>query len=160
MDDLSTISIMVASAGLLVAAAYYLLQIRNQTKMRQTDMVIRLYNTFGSTDFQEAYQKSHSLQFRTYEDYSEKYEGDVEVQTTLYSVCAYFESIGVLLHRRLISLDLIDDLLSTDIIWTWKKLEPIITGWREHASRPQIWEWFQYLYNEMAKKEQILSSTN
>lgn len=154
--DLSTISMMVASLGVLVAAAYYVLQIRHQTKLRQTDMVMRLYNTFGSGDFQKAYQKMHSLKFNDYADYKRKCERNIKLQAESYSVCAYFEGIGVLLRRKLINLDVVDDLLSSDIIWTWKRLEPMIVSWRKRANRPQIWEWFEYLYNEMKNREQKL----
>jgi len=154
--DVSTVSILVASAGVLIAAAYYVLQIRYQTKLRQTDMVMRLYATFGSTDFQEPYHKAQSLDFEGFENYVKKYGSDIEVQTALYPVCAFFEGIGVLLHRKLINLDLVDDLLGTPIIWTWKRFEPMIIPWRESANRPQIWEWFEYLYNEMKNREQEL----
>jgi hypothetical protein len=154
--DVPTISIIVACAGILIAATYYILQIRYQTRLRQTDMVMRLYNTFGSTEFQKAYVKTHSLEFKNYADYEKKCERDMKVQVASYSVCVYFEGIGVLLHRKLINLDVVDDLLSTPIIWTWKRLEPMIISWREHANRPQIWEWFEYLYNEMKNREQKL----
>jgi hypothetical protein len=52
MVDIQTISIAIASAGVLLAAIYYVLQIKHQTRLRQTDMVMRLYTTFGSTEFQ------------------------------------------------------------------------------------------------------------
>ena len=61
MVDISTVSIVVASAGVFAAAIYYILQIRHQTKLRQTEMVMRLYATFGSAEFQNAYQKTMLL---------------------------------------------------------------------------------------------------
>jgi len=32
-------------------------------------------------------------------------------------------------------------------------MEPIVKERREYDKRPQIWEWFEYLYNEMQKRE-------
>jgi len=40
--DIQTISIAVASASVTLAAIYYMWQIRHQTKIRQTDLVIRI----------------------------------------------------------------------------------------------------------------------
>jgi hypothetical protein len=58
---LQTVSIAIASAGVFVAAVYYILQIRHQTKIRQTDLVIRLYSTYGSKEFQEAWATVREL---------------------------------------------------------------------------------------------------
>jgi len=74
MVDIPSVSIVIASAGVLVVAIYYVLQIRRQTKLRQTDMVIRLYATFGSTEFQKAYQKVASLEFEDYADFRKSME--------------------------------------------------------------------------------------
>jgi hypothetical protein len=151
---LQTLSIAIASAGVLVAAIYYILQIRHQTKLRQTDMVMRLYATFGSTDFQKAYQKWQHLEFKDSEDFLKKWQTDSEIRTTVYSVGTFFEGIGVLLHRKLIDIDLVDDLLTIPTIETWKRYEPLIATMRVHYNRPEAWEWFEHLYNELKKREQ------
>jgi hypothetical protein len=46
MVDIQTISVAIASADVLVAAIYYILQIRHQTTIRKTDLLIRLYQTY------------------------------------------------------------------------------------------------------------------
>ena len=66
---LQTVSIVVASTGLLIAAIYYALQIRHQTKIRQTDLVMRLYSTFGSKEFQDAWTRIDSIEFKSYDEY-------------------------------------------------------------------------------------------
>ena len=151
---LQTVSIAIASAGVFVAAVYYILQIRHQTKQRQTDMVMRLYATFGSTEFQKAYQKMMNLEYEDYADYVKRYGTNTEVQAAVTSVSVFFEGIGVLVKRNLINMSLVDDLLSTDILSTWEKRKPIVEGSRKKSGRPQAWEWFEYLYNEMKKREQ------
>ena len=57
MSEIQTISIAVASSGVFIAAIYYILQIRHQTRSRQTDLVMRLYATFSSNEFQDAWAK-------------------------------------------------------------------------------------------------------
>jgi hypothetical protein len=152
--DVSTVSVMVASAGVLVAAAYYVLQMRHQTKLRQTDMVMRLYTTFGSPEFQKASLKMRDMELADYDDYRKRYESDVESKTAWLSVAAFFEGIGVLVHKKLIDISLVDDLFSTPVIIGWEKIEHLVESERKHRSRPQIWEWFEYLYNEIKKREQ------
>jgi hypothetical protein len=54
MVDITEISAMVAAAGVLVGVVYYILDMRNQHKIRKTDLVIRI-SSFGTRrDFLEA----------------------------------------------------------------------------------------------------------
>jgi hypothetical protein len=157
--DVTSISAVVAAIGVLVGVVYYILDMRHQSKMRQTDMVMRLYATFGSTEFQNAYQKWQSLEFKDFEDFLKRWQSDSEVRSTVYSVGTFFEGIGVLLHRKLIDIDLVDDLLTVPTIETWKRYEPLIATMRVHYDRPEAWEWFEYLYNELKKREQKLQQS-
>ncbi len=157
MVDIQTVSIAIASASVFVAAIYYVLQIRHQTKLRQTDIVMRLYTTFGSTEFQKVYQKMIGLEFEDYVNYVKRYATNAEVLAASYSVGVFFEGIGVLVKRKLISMDLVDDLFTIPILDAWKKMKPLVEGRREQLKRPQTLEWFEYLYKEMQKREQQLT---
>jgi len=68
----------------------------------------------------------------------------------------YFEGIGVLLRRKLIDIGLVDDLLTAPIKVTWEKMKPVAEGYRKELNLPTVMEYFEYLYNEMQKREQTL----
>lgn len=148
---LQTVSIVVASTGVLIAAIYYVLQIQNQRKMRQTDLVMRLYTTFHSKEFQADMAKVMTAEFKDYDDAVEKYGWEFG-----FPVGLFFEGIGVLLHRKLVDISLVDDLFTFDTRIVWEKIKPIAEGARKHFNAPTILEWFEYLYNEMKKREQKL----
>ena len=155
MVDISTVSIVVASAGVFSAAIYYILQIRHQTKLRQTEMVMKLYATFGSAEFQNVYQKIMGLEFENYADALKRYATNcAEILSAATSVGTFFEGIGVLVKRRLISMDLVDDLFGTMILDTWEKFKPLVEGRREQEETTETLQWFEYLYNEMLKRKQ------
>ena len=156
--DVTSISVIVAAAGVLIGVAYYILDMRSQAKTRQTDMVMSLYSTFSSKEFQVNYVQVHNLQWKNTEDFLEKFAAktNAEVWASWQSIAAFFEQVGILLHRRLIDISLIDDLLSTPVQESWEKMSPIIIDRRKALKRPQIWEWFEYLYNETKKREQKL----
>ena len=156
MSEIQTVSIAVASAGVFAAAIYYIFQIRHQSKLRQTDMVMKLYATFGSTEFQKAYQTMMHLGFEDYSDYMKRYGENADVRAAFMTVSVFFEGMGLLVKRKLVGMDLVDDLLSSDILSTWQKMKPLAEGNRKKSARPQAWEWFEYLYNEMKKREQKL----
>ena len=157
MVDVTEISAIVAAAGVLVGVVIAVLELRNLVNQRQADMVMRLYATFGSAEFQKAYQKVASLEFEDFADYIKKYAADIEVTTGMYSTTVLFEGIGVLAKRKLINMDLVDDLFSSPISRTWERVAPIMKGYRELWKSPSICEQFEYLYNEMKKREQQLA---
>ena len=159
MLDIPSISAIVATVGVLVGVALALLQLRDLVKTRQTDLVMRLYSTFGSREHMEAYRGTMTMEFKDYDEFIKKYPSGTLENTMVSTVCAFYEGVGVLLHRKLIDIDLVDDLFSTPIIQIWEKMEHIVKEGRKRLKRPQIWEWFEYLYNEMQKREQQLAKT-
>jgi hypothetical protein len=94
---------------------------------------------------------------RNREDY-EKFGPDAKAAFN--SINLFFEGLGILVKRKLINMDMVDDLASTDIICIWERHRPAIEGAREYLRRPQIYEYFEYLYDEMKKREQKLQPTS
>jgi len=159
MVDIQTVSIAIASAGVFAAAIYYILQLRHQSKVRQTDLLLRIYSTFGSQEFQKALTKTVNMEFKDYNDYMKKYSSptgfsEKPESIALGTVNILFEEIGVLLHRKLIDLGLVDDLFGYIAIPVWEKVKPLAEGWRREFQTSRSLQQFEYLYNELKKKEQ------
>jgi hypothetical protein len=68
----------------------------------------------------------------------------------------FFEELGILLHRKLVDISLVDDLFSGPIIRFWEASKPYVEEARKRLNEPQYAEWFEYLYDEMKKREQKL----
>jgi len=139
--DITEVSAIVAAAGVLVGVAYYILEMRHQTIIRQTDLVIRLYSAVSSKDFLEAWEKFRDREFKSISDYKKKY-GALELN----QVMAVFDEVGVLLRRRLIDIELVNDLFGDAV----KDIKEKVGEYSK--DRPG----FEYLYNEMKKREQRL----
>jgi hypothetical protein len=152
--DVQTVSIAIASASVVAGIIYYSLQIRQQTKTRQTDLVIRLYTAFGSKEMRQTWEKVTTREYMDFDKYREKFG-----LTDVNEIGWFFEGVGVLLHKKLIDIAVVDDLFSSPIKISWEKLKPIAEGERKQFDRPQIWEWWEYLYNEMKKEEQKLQQS-
>jgi hypothetical protein len=148
MVDIQTISIAVASASVTVAAIYYAFQIRNQNRMRQTDLTVRLYQQLTSKPFMNYWRQAITREGKDYNEYVKK-QGAVE----LLQISTYFEGVGILLHRKLLDIDMARELFGEPMKSIWEKNEPIL---KEMHSDKCFW--FEYLYNEVKKKEQKLKS--
>jgi len=80
MADIQTVSIMIASAGVLAGVIYYVLEIRHQSRLRQTESMIKLSPWFNmnAREVQEAITQVCSIEYENYDDYLEKYSGRPE----------------------------------------------------------------------------------
>ena len=100
MIDVSTVSIAIASAGVLAGVIYYVLEIRHQSRLRQTESVIRLSPWFNmnAREVQEAVTQVCSIEYKNYEDYLEKYSEKPE-HMMLKILGNYLEGIGILVYK-------------------------------------------------------------
>ncbi|MFX1351933.1 MAG: hypothetical protein ACFFA1_06920 [Promethearchaeota archaeon] len=152
MVDLMSVSIGIAAVSVVIGVVFAVLELRNVVKQRQTDLVMRLYSTFGDKEFRNEYNKILDLEFQDYDDYVEKHglEGVI-------AVGVFFEGIGVLLHRKLIDIGLVTQLFRQSTKLMWERAKPIINGMRKQYDQPRWGEFFEYLYNEMQRREQPLT---
>ena len=159
MVDIQTISIAVASASVTLAAIYYMWQIRHQNKIRQTDLVIRISSLGTRKDFLEACTDVFEAEFKDYDDFVRKYGAFFSkkpIPMSFFIVGNFMERVGVLLKNKLLDASLISQLVTvTDF---WEKMKPVIEGIRKEEQNQSYYEYFEYLYNEMKKREQQLAS--
>ena len=71
------------------------------------------------------------------------------------SVVTVFEGMGVLVKRKLVDVEMVNELMLGFITRTWERIEPVITEYRERFEWPQALKWFEHLYNEMNEREQL-----
>ena len=155
MVDIQTISIAVASASVTLAAIYYIWQFRHQNKIRQTDLVIRLSDFGTRKDFLEACTDIFEAEFKDYDDFVKKYGplfSKKPIPMSFFIVGNFGERVGVLLKNKLLDVALVSQLMTvTDF---WEKMKPVIEGVRREEHNPNYYMFFEYLYNEVKKREQ------
>ncbi len=162
MIDIPSISAVIAATGVIVGVAFTILQLRDLVKTRQTDLVMRLYSTFGSEEFQRALARTANIEFEDYNDYVKKYcpsptgFSEKPEAIAIGTVNVFFEGIGALLYMKLIDVSLSARLLGIYAGYMWEKVKPIVEGWRKQFDVPESMQWFEYLYNEIQRREQRL----
>ena len=154
--DIITISVIVAAISVVVGVIFAILQMRHATKMRYTGLVIQLNPSLRTSinDLIEA-SKILTLEFKNYEEYKKKY-GEPTSDKSLVTLAGFYDGLGFLLYKRLIDIDMIE-IRGSAITSTWEKLNPIIIGIRKDINLPELFEWFEYLYNEMKKRKNKVS---
>jgi len=100
--DVAGVSIVIAAASVVAANTFYSLQIRNQLRVRKTDLVMRLYTTWDSLEFQRAFHTVYWADFHDYDSAMAITGGERQLWTYLLS---FYDQVGVLLRRRLIEFE-------------------------------------------------------
>ena len=153
MVDIQTVSIVIASASVVAGIIYYSLQIRHQTKARQTDLIVNLYSVFATEEFQkEMFTLMTDTEIKDYNTFRKRYAVNAP-PTGL-----FFEEVGVLLSRKLADIGLISNLFGPLAMGLWEKSKPIAEDARKQLNSPGFGSGFEYLYNEMKKREQQRAS--
>jgi hypothetical protein len=155
MVDIAAVSIVIASAGVLAGVIYYVLEIRHQSRLRQTESVIKLSPWFNmnAREVQEAITQVCSIEYENYDDYLERYSGKPE-HITLKILGNYFEGMGILVYRKLVETDIVYDFWGDIIQSSWEKTEPLVAGMRKDSGDLNMFRFWEYLYNEMKKRKQ------
>jgi hypothetical protein len=145
---------MLACASVVAGVIYYAFQIKNQAKTRQTDLVMRLYSTFSSSEFQDAWTKVRA-RASDFENMDDIYDFDKKLGLReVNQVCLFFEGIGILLQRKLVDTTMIEDLFGGAIARIWERVKTGVIKARQQLNDPTIYYYFEHLYNEMKKREQ------
>jgi hypothetical protein len=157
MLDIPSFSAAVAAISVVIGVIFAIFQMRDAAKTRHTGLIIQLNPALKVTinEIADALKKIMTLEFKDYKEYLEKY-GDALSNKALHTISGYYDALGFLLYRQLIDIDTIEYLLSGSTAGVWEKLKPLIEGARKDYNLPELSKWFEYLYEEMQKREQSL----
>src|SRR6266480_1840479 len=136
--DISTLANLInaiaVTAGVIFAAA----QIRQYRQRRQRDAMLELVRSFQSPAFTAALRRVLSLP---------------DGEDAVYLVSLTWESLGVLVFRREVTRDLVDDFFSGPLVISWQKLKVYSEEWRRTLNRETGNEWFHWLAERMLERE-------
>ena len=156
MVDLQTVSILIASASVVAGIIYYSSQIRNQTRARQTDLIIRVYSLMINREWLDAWDKtststSDMIDWNTYR----KKHGSSDFNV----VYLTFELFGILSEKKLVKIDFFERIGHDHVVFMWEKMKPMLEDARKTLGLQQLGVGTEYLYNEMKKREQKLQQS-
>jgi hypothetical protein len=153
--DVAVVSIVIACVSIVVATILAVLQLRNWSRTRQAQLFMELYEQFYTPEFHRRWMETvYILQDEDLFDSDGVptfLKGEIETFVETTAICSFFEGIGVLVNRKLIDIVLVAELMSTPILFVWERISKNVEHTREILGRPQIYEWFEYLYREIQR---------
>jgi hypothetical protein len=143
----------IQAIGILVAVIYHITTLRNQSRTRQAQLFMQIYDKFNDYERTEITTEALSYEWEDAEDFWSKYsfETNPESYRKWNYVAGFLEGVGVLVKRKLIDPEVVDDLMSVLTLRFWEKYGPVIVDGRKRLNQPQLWEWAEYLYKEIQR---------
>jgi hypothetical protein len=156
--DIQTISVVIASASVVGSAIYYLIETKHQRRIRQTESIIRLSPWFNmdAKEIQAAISTVCSTEYTEYKDYIAKYAGKPE-QTALKLLGNYFEGVGMLVHMKLVEMDIVFNFWGDIAESVWDDNEELIDNMRKDTGTPFTFQYWEFLVKELKKRKIALS---
>jgi len=144
MLDLSTIATVVAAVSVVVGVIFTILELRHMARTRRTDVIMRIYDRFGSKEMVEAMFSVGQLRSNTSSTFPPK-----DGLTGVTQIAVVFEGLGVLLEQDLIDIKLVDSLFGPTLDALWEPIRPVINWMRESLKQPTFFSHFEYLRNRL-----------
>ena len=155
----------IQTASLVVGIIYYLTIMRNTQKTRelslkaqeeaernrQRDMIIQRSQTYGLDWMRAWYEVSNMTDWEDAEDFNQKYRRSESRAKWMYLMRQY--TLAGLHLKEGADPDLLFYLYPPYSIMTlWERFEPVLRSQNERTNDPNMWEPFEYLYNEAKKR--------
>jgi hypothetical protein len=164
MLDIPSITGIVAVVGVIIGVVLTILELRNLVKTRQMDLLMNLYLTWGNEDMKKAHGRFLGIEIKDYDDFVQKY-GPIasfeperpQIWNDIDRIGWFMNGVGLLVHGKFVNTKSVDDLFGYGVVILWEKMKPLVYGWRKQYNMPKSFGWFEYLYNEMKKREQQLA---
>jgi len=141
----------IATATFVAGAIFAAVQIRHLRMAREREVALTLLRFLQTPDFVKGLRLMYDL---------EPGLSRAEVEARLgpdmhlvYTMMTTWESLGVLVFRRQLSLDLMDDFISGSFLLSWEKLHRYVAEERANRGRETLFEWFQWLAERMLERE-------
>jgi hypothetical protein len=144
MIDLDTVASIVTTLSIVIGVVFTVLEIRHLAKTRKTEVIMKIYERFGTREIVEAINRVGSAKFENIADYNKKY-GFTDV--TL--IAELFEGIGVLLEQNLIDVKMVDRLFGPTLNSLWIRMKPVLYAMREGLNEPFFFSHYEYLINRL-----------
>jgi len=170
IEEIQAAYYMVAATGVLVAAIYYMMNLRITQKnqelslktqeltlktqqqnleTRQAQLFTQVYSRYDR-EFWRDWLLGMSKDYKNYDEW-DKDRRNIDTSSARLAVGTYMMGIGTLVKRGLLSAEIVSDLISGPVIMWWQKYSPFYAEYRVRANYPTYAADLEYLYSELMR---------
>jgi hypothetical protein len=148
LDTLASLAEVLGAAVVIGSVGFALVQLAHFRRQRYDMVTVELMRSLQTPEFTHAIRLVLSLP----DDASpEKVREDPKVEDAAMLISLTIESVGILVHRRMASLDLVWEMMGGVCLETWYKTRKWAEDVRREQDNEKFQEWFQWLCEQFTK---------
>lgn len=153
MELARAIAAIISSLVLIMGIGFTVIQLRHMRATRERGAMLELVHRLQTSEFARAMRMLFDIYSHTSkEDVADIMQRDPGL---IYELLATWESLGIMVYRKEMSIDMVDDFFSGPILISWAVLEDFVYQERKRLKRDTTWEWFQWLAERMQERESL-----
>jgi hypothetical protein len=149
--DLVGAAEVVSAIAVLVGFGFAMSEMRRYRTRKNRESMLEMVKAYQTLEFAVALNRLVDLPTGLTKHQLEVHLGDDMRYISL--VMTTWEALGILTHRREVSLDIVEDFFSGPIALSWAKLRRVVEEMRRMGGRETYYEWFQWLAERLGERE-------
>lgn len=153
LNTLANLAEIIGAAIVVGGVAFAFVQLAHFRRQRHDMAALELARSFGTPEFVHALRLVLSLPDGISAEQLRKMDSQYEDAAMLVSLT--FESVGIMVHRRITSLDMVWELMGSVVLVAWEKLSVWAGTIRQEQGREKFDEWIQWLCDQMRRVPEV-----
>ncbi len=150
LSDIANIVEILGVLAVVFGLVFGLAQLKQHRTQRRDLAILECARWFEDEDFTEAYKLLSDLDpIRPMAEFDEL--GD-QYESAAHRVGMKFETIGLLVHKGVVPISAMEDLVGGAALAIWRVVEPWVAETRISRSHPSFWEWYQWLVERLEER--------
>ena len=148
LQDIGNLAQAVGAATVVGGTIFALAQFFEYKRQRRDAAIAEVMRSFIGPEFARAI----TILLRMPDGVSvERLREDGEAEYAGVIVCMTYETLGMLVHKRIVPFDLVVELTGGIVVVMWRKLGPWLITLRDEQHQPSWAEWFEWLARQCEK---------
>jgi hypothetical protein len=136
-------------AAIVVGAAVAVYQLVQLRQTQRQEAALRVITGLNTQEFRNAFNAVNELPIGASAE--QVRDAGPATESAAGTVMMAFESLGVLVHNRVVPIDLVDQVIGGFLRESWRRLEQYV-HWKRKALGYARWgEWYQWLFEHLAQ---------
>jgi hypothetical protein len=151
LETLANLAQVLGATAVAAAIIFGLAQIRQFRQQRRDALAVELMRSIQDAEFTRSLRVLFTLPLETSAE--EIRARGHAIEDAAWALCAKYETLGYLVYRGIMPIDLVEELVGGVGVHLWARLRPWAECIREEQNQPLLLEWFQWLAERLQDRK-------
>lgn len=151
LETLANVAQVLGAVAVLTAIAFGLAQIKQFRQQRRDALAVELMRSIQDAEFTRSLRMLLALPVDITAD-QVRAQGH-ELENAVWSLCSKYETLGFLVYRGIMPIDLVEEMVGGVGVHLWYRLKPWAEAVRKEQGQPLLLEWFQWLAERLEERK-------